>query len=127
MKAPTCIRYPRYEAVIRFPQSKKEPVLAKRIAKIENSAMFKEYTRLNAELEAVQRAMPRFVCWHCPTASLLKDLVLYDFYSRGDEFNNDPSHDYNIVCPKCGAFSHLKDVSYTDKARFKAVKEIHEP
>lgn len=124
MKPPTEIRYPRHEATIRVVQSKREPIISKRLAEIEASAMFKEYTRLTEELATVQRAKPQFVCWHCPTTRPLKDLVLYDFFTPGDEYNHNRCDDYNIVCPECGAFSFLKDVTYADRTQFKETQEI---
>lgn len=124
MKTPTEILYPRYEATIRVTPSKREPTIVKRLAKIEASAVFREHVRLTEELAKVQRAKPQFVCWHCPTTLPLKDLVLYDFVSYSNTMDNDRYDDYNIVCPKCGAFSSLKQVTYADRAQFKTLEEI---
>jgi hypothetical protein len=119
------ILYPRKEANIRIAPSTKQKAVAARIAEIEASDVYKEYKCLQTEWLELEAAKPRFTCWNCSTEKPLKDLVLYDFVSFSNTIDEDRYDDHNIICPKCGAFSFLKGVKYSD-SRFKDNVEVFE-
>ncbi len=126
MNSPTEIRYPRHEAKFKVVKSRREPMIAKRIAEIEASAIYCELIDLREELSIVQSGKLRFTCWNCASEHYSKDLTLYNFFTRGDEYNHDRCDDYNLVCPKCGAFSIVDAKSEVYYAAFKTREEIEQ-
>lgn len=117
------IKYPRSAAKFRFPEKSEElKRIQQEITEIKNSDIYKKLLELNQKLKNPEDNI-KFVCFKCEEETDISKLTLYNYITFSNSMDNYRYDDYNIICPKCGAFNFIR--AKKDINLFKKVKEIY--